>query len=353
MDRPRLTLLSVVMALLLTTAACSGGDPPAQPSSSPPSPACPGSLQAYKGNCFTPMAIVFVGCTDKYGFSTTTKIQGGIRVPIKVVAELGINGAYEHGSQEDTAVALEIVKGCLEVSREEAKKTNDSELRDVNTELKKLQSPPPPTPTGQLRYRRDSFGGGVDLTTEGTTDWIMWGYKSSDANVPDRFTGGWVADECESTKCTNRKAIDPAISNYTVIGDARPFRLRDREGPAFSWSDGSPTPVVAGAQGLIYVGIEGNGFSFDVRADQRDRTLRLYMSVYQGRVKIAAKLSDDSADQVTDRSFSVLDQHNVARFGVLEIRYRARSNNQTLKITVVLDADAGGGNVSIFAATLI
>lgn len=206
---------------------------------------------------------------------------------------------------------------------------------------------------GQLVYNRSAFSRGVDLSAEGSTDWIMWGYKPSDDGISDRFTGGWVADECPDTQCSNRKqASSSYISNYTVEGGARPYRLRDRQGPAFSWSNGSPIATVASAQSLVYVGGAGNGFSLSVQADQNVRTLRLYLAVYQGAVGISVHLSDHSAADVSDPSFNALDQHTVAKFGVLDVRYRAQSAGQTLKIDLTLNSDAGGGNISIFAATL-
>lgn len=80
-------------------------------------PVCTGGLQPYKNKCLSTMAIQYVECTEGRGISTTTKIGGGVGGTLKVVANASVNLAFEKARQENTPVALQIVKDCMEIAK--------------------------------------------------------------------------------------------------------------------------------------------------------------------------------------------------------------------------------------------
>jgi hypothetical protein len=95
-------VLLLVMATTPIAAACVSQD-------------CPAGLHSYKDKCLTNMAIQYVGCTDGKGVNVTTEIGGG--GTLKEVAEISLNLAYKEAKEENTPVALQIVKDCLEIAR--------------------------------------------------------------------------------------------------------------------------------------------------------------------------------------------------------------------------------------------
>jgi len=92
----------VALAVAPMAAACSGQE-------------CPAGLHQYKDKCLTNMAIQYVGCTDGKGVNVTTEIGAG--GTFKEVAEVSLNLAYKQAKEENTPVALQIVKDCLEIAR--------------------------------------------------------------------------------------------------------------------------------------------------------------------------------------------------------------------------------------------
>jgi hypothetical protein len=66
------------------------------------------------------MAIEYVGCTEGRGISPTTEIGGGVGGTLKVVANASLNVAYKKTKQENTPVALEIVKDCMAIAKSNA-----------------------------------------------------------------------------------------------------------------------------------------------------------------------------------------------------------------------------------------
>src|SRR5262249_43851874 len=106
--------------------------------------------------------------------------------------------------------------------------------------------------SGTLVGFGDSSSTAVDLTAEGTRDWVHWGDASP-----------------------NRKAGDsPLLSNYTVVaGPADPYSNDLRP---MSWSDGPPTASSTNTTNGIFVGID-SGFSFTAPADTTTRNLGIHV----------------------------------------------------------------------------
>ena len=80
---------------------------------------------------------------------------------------------------------------------------------------------------GDLSGSGDSGTSTLNLTSEGTTDWVHWG----DAVL-------------------NRKSgVTPQISNYTLVGSG-PVQSYSNDPRALSWTDGAPTVSGSNNDGL-------------------------------------------------------------------------------------------------------
>jgi hypothetical protein len=194
----------------------------------------------------------------------------------------------------------------------------------------------------------------VRLSDEGALDWAQWGYLATDAASPNTFVGNTVPNDCRyDLHCYNHKrGSGSRISDFFAIGHVTPFRLYYRDEPRrFSWTDGVPIAAVTGARALVYMGLVGNGFRITVPADTTERTLRLYVAIYQGTAACVAALSDGSAAVFRDETLRTT-WHDVSTEVVYTFRYRAAGEGRRLTVLFLLQADAGGGNVSLQAATL-
>lgn len=124
-------LFSLVL-LGITLSAC-GGD----------QPACAGDLQPYQGRCLTNTAIVYLECTEGRGFSTSTDISGGVGGTFRVVADASLKAAYKKSQQENTPVALQIVRDCLTIAQQASSGSDRSVAQDfqrqAEQDLKRYQ----------------------------------------------------------------------------------------------------------------------------------------------------------------------------------------------------------------------
>ena len=100
------------------------------------------------------------------------------------------------------------------------------------------------------------------------------------------------------------------------------------------------------------MGLAGNGFQITVPADQQERRLTLYTKTHQARVMCVALLSDHSAADISDDSLDTFGDPADSKYGTYTVDYRAAGPDQELTIRVTVQVDAGGANISIFAATL-
>ena len=198
----------------------------------------------------------------------------------------------------------------------------------------------------------------VNLTQEGTLDWVHWGYLTSDLGSPSQFLGNPVLIDCHyNPHCLNRKQqANQFISDYTPIGhfdpSRLPYRLYFKDGLQFSWTNGVPVAIGANVRTTEYMAFVGNGFQLHVAADQTVHTFRIYLGVYQGQIKCTAVLSDHSAPAFTDTTLNTFDLFDTTRTVYYSFTYRAASAGQTLTVTLTLMSALGGANVSLSAATL-
>jgi len=174
----------------------------------------------------------------------------------------------------------------------------------------------------------------VNLTVEGTSDWIHWG--RSDVNDVDRKITGLSQ-----------------ISNFTTIGSGTSVvRLTDSPSKS-SWTDGTPTLTATNNPGGVYINNfdgPGRGFQFTVPADLLSRVLKVYVGEFTASGTLQASLSDNSAPAYSQVLTGTANQ---TVQGVYTIDYAAASPGQTLTVKWTETADLGtSDNITMQAAAL-
>lgn len=174
----------------------------------------------------------------------------------------------------------------------------------------------------------------INLTQEGTLDWIHWGY----VHLPH---------------IKNRK-IGPAL-----IGDVKrvgkdPIQTYENNPTHYAWSNGTPVKEVTGTQSGIFMDGRGAGFEFSAPATTTNRTLKVFAGFWGngGKPIITVNLSDGSAPEFTyvcqhDRDGKK--GHDGLYNVVFTITYKATKPDATLNIRYV---NEGGGNLELQAAAL-
>lgn len=194
--------------------------------------------------------------------------------------------------------------------------------------------------TGSLRDNTKVTN--VNLTTEGTTDWALWGTGTNTSLAP-----------------VVRKSGGTAISTLTDISRGNALRGLGQFGAfshTFQWQDGAPTASASN----VFAGLQHNngpggasglteGFSFTVPADTTTRRVRIYSSHHKSIGQVTARLSDHSAADFVAQA-SVNGENTSA---VIELVYRAASAGQTLTVEWInINEPDSFSNVGIFAVTL-
>jgi hypothetical protein len=140
--RYSLVLLALLCSTLLFTSGCD---------SPPKTFGCPGALQPYQGKCMSAMAINYAGCTEGKGVSSTDEITTGVGGTLEVVTDASLKVAYKKAQQEDTPVALEIVKDCMEIARRDSAASDPEQStaakyqRKIDQDLQQWQPQPKQT----------------------------------------------------------------------------------------------------------------------------------------------------------------------------------------------------------------
>ena len=186
---------------------------------------------------------------------------------------------------------------------------------------------PPPDPGGITLTRAD-VPATVDLTAEGSRDWVHWGEQSTFSLERDK-KGGFAILEGAPTAPRFRHALSPQ---------------------RFAWTGGDPVDHTDGGTptGIRTCG-KGNGFTISAPAAPATRVLRLYIGTLGARGKLSASLSTGSADAST----TLEQQAATMRTAVLTITYRAPKNGR-LQLTWITDKTfaTGCAGVALEAATL-
>ncbi len=193
-------------------------------------------------------------------------------------------------------------------------------------------SPDPPSDLGlplRLQSQSLTMAQEVDLSDEGTIDWVHWGYAVA-TDIDRRADGA------------------QQIGNFTLIGKEPAVFYGDNL-VGFSWSDGLPPrsdsngPSTTG----VYVTKVGNGFQLTLAAELETRHLRLYLGGFHGRAQLVATLSGSVT--ATDSSHG----NPSGKFDVIvDLTYIAARPGQTLTVTWKLLSGDKVANVTLQAATL-
>ncbi|HXI54287.1 MAG TPA: Ig-like domain-containing protein [Candidatus Saccharimonadales bacterium] len=173
----------------------------------------------------------------------------------------------------------------------------------------------------------------VNLTTEGTADWVHWGTR----------TNGGLLD---------RKAgVVTQIGDYTAIGNGTVDRFADNY-TGFSWSDGTPTATASATTTGVFIPGLTNGFELSLPADTTTRTVKVYVGLYAAKGNFQAWLSDYSAKAYADTSLSNFFGNG---YGAYTLNYRAASAGQTLTVhfTAKEAYDPDFANVTLQSVTLV
>jgi hypothetical protein len=171
----------------------------------------------------------------------------------------------------------------------------------------------------------------VNLTTEGTADWVHWGARID--GVLDR-----------------KASVVQQISDFVEIGENTAERYADNY-TGFSWTDGTPTVRATNTTTGVFIPGLTNGFELTLPADTTTRTLKLYVGLYAAQGKFQAWLSDFSARAYADMSLSNFFGNGYAAY---TLNYAAASPSQTLHVRFTAKEvyDTDYGNVTLQSATM-
>ncbi len=146
----------------------------------------------------------------------------------------------------------------------------------------------------------------VNLTTEGSADWVHWGDTS-----------------------LNRKAgVTAQLSSYTLVENGAANSYNNDLRP-ISWTDGTPTASSSNNLNGVYTAGVGQGFWFTAPADTTSRTLVVHVGGWISSGTLTAHLSDGSAANFTDTTATATGQFDRN----YTLTYNAASAWQTLTIT--------------------
>jgi hypothetical protein len=173
----------------------------------------------------------------------------------------------------------------------------------------------------------------VALDSVGTLDWFAWGNSTSEPS-----TTYWSVRKLLGGKKINISWIATG-TKFTQTPD---MTVTWTAADALSNASGSTT-YRSGVYGVL-----GSGFAITVPANRSTSVLRLYMSAYNSRVKIVARLSDGSIADVVDTSNDI---SGFANLGLM-FTYNSSVDGQFLHLSVTFDVDHGLGNLMMAAAAL-
>ncbi|GAA3960711.1 hypothetical protein [Actinoplanes auranticolor] len=186
---------------------------------------------------------------------------------------------------------------------------------------------PKPPDQGSVKVARNDVPSRVDLTAEGSRDWVHWGEQST-FSLERRADGDFQILEGAPTAPRFRHGFSDEL---------------------FSWRDGSPVNDSDGTPTGIRTCGKGNGFTISAPAGTSTRTLRLYVGALAGRGKLTARLSAGSASATS----TFEERSNNLDTAVFVITYRAPRNGKINLSWITEEAfsqDCGG--VALEAATL-
>lgn len=188
------------------------------------------------------------------------------------------------------------------------------------------KAPAKPDP-GSVKVSRGDVPTRVDLTAEGSRDWVHWGEQST-FSLERRADGDFQILEGAPTSPRFRHGLS---------------------GQLFSWTGGSPVNNSTGTPTGIRTCGKGNGFTVSAPAGPAVRTLRIYAGALAGRGKLTAKLTTGTAAA----SATFTERSNNLGTTVFVVTYRAPKNGKINLSWITEEAfDRNCGGVALEAATL-
>lgn len=181
----------------------------------------------------------------------------------------------------------------------------------------------------QREISLDDVSDTIDLTAEGTRDWIHMGYGNASS--------------------VNRKKDVQSFLNPPVPISGSFSRSNDwgYTTTPIVWSDGAPTASSTGTRDCVFS--SSTGMTFDVPADRQLRELKVYVGAWYTTNQIT--ISDDSGN--IPQVYTIESPSSAggsAKVKVLTIRYKAPEDGQTLHIE--FKRITSTGNISFAAATV-
>ena len=177
--------------------------------------------------------------------------------------------------------------------------------------------------------RSEAITGDVDLSGEGTIDWVHWGESAA----------------------RNHKNLGTEIGEYRITPPDLTAEYDDKNTTVFSWTGGSPKETESGTKRYSYLNDRPDIRAVVPIAAQVGtlRTARLYLGGKGTRVSFEASLTDGSAPAPPRIEIS-----NEATFLVrLVVTYAAKTPGASLEVKgSVLERFTDDGSLRIAAVTL-
>ena len=187
----------------------------------------------------------------------------------------------------------------------------------------------------------------VNLTSEGTIDWMHWA-RDDVNNINEKNGAG-------------------ELTTFQVIEVTAPtpnFLRLDQRPTEFSWTDGIDetftltTELTGTTTGLFFptpnLDEQGEGYQLTIPADETEKTLRVYLGLFGARAKFRAFLGASGTPDAETEVFLQNDL-DLEKFKVVTVEFGAAVAGETLTIEFTLDQDTGtpnNANVSLQAVTL-
>jgi len=173
----------------------------------------------------------------------------------------------------------------------------------------------------------------VDLTPQGTADWVLYGRQGFDA---------------QRAIALDRKAnVAPLIGVATRINYAWWWAYGDN---AITYSAEDGTQSFAPSTVGIFSPNPAAGYQIEIGAGLTERTATIYVGAYRSQGQFEAYLSDGSAPLYVDTSTDSGSQNLMNH--VYSIRFHAASEGQKLIVKYTLLANHNYGNVTLQAITV-
>ena len=180
--------------------------------------------------------------------------------------------------------------------------------------------------SGSLAASVAATGPVVNLSTEGSADWVHWGLNTA-------------------TSVNRKSGVTSQLSDFNALGQsARRFQGSSSSRAIYDWNDGTPTSSASTTAGLYFQGT-GNGFELTAPADTSLRTLTVHLGGYKARGQIEISLSDGSVAPF----ITTVEDLGTAFDRTLTVTYNATVPGQTLLLRYTM---LTGSNVTLQAATL-